>query len=365
MRHLLSFGSSLSNLPLITDDRTRSISAENPEGIPGSGGKEGSSRKGRPCLEYLVNGKTYTLADIKGPAIIQSFWVTVPAKTDFGSNVLRDLILRIFWDEEKSPSVEVPLGDFFCCGFARRTIINSLPIVVNPFGGFNCYFPMPFKKRAIIEIENQHPGDIPAFFYQINYCLQDKISHDAGYFHAQWRRENPTVKEKDYTILDNVIGKGHYVGTYLGVAALEENWWGEGEIKFYIDNDELYPTICGTGTEDYFGGAWCYTQNLPYGDKKAITYSTSFLGYPYNSKTDNFYGEDIVSMHGQYRWHIPDPVRFLSKLRVTIQQMGWDPIKNSLFERKDDVSSVAYWYQSEPHNPYQKLPEVKKRWPTE
>ena len=189
----------LSNLSLIKDEKTRSISAENPDGKPGSGGKTphpdlGPSRKGKPAIMPLKSGKTYTLADIEGPAVIQSMWITTWDKTSHSPYVLRDLVFRIYWDGEDSPSVEVPLGDFFCNGFARGATINSLPITVNPFGGFNCYLPMPFRKKALITIESQHSIDIPHFFYQINYSLTEDLSDNQGYFHASWNRENPTIK---------------------------------------------------------------------------------------------------------------------------------------------------------------------------
>lgn len=361
----LGFG--LSTAPLITSGKTRSISAENPKGEVGAGGKEASNlgvgRKGRPCIT-LPKGMTTTLVDIQGTGVIQHFWITVTDKTEKGYFVLRDLVLRMYWDDEENPSVEVPLGDFFCNGFGTRCKVNSLPIVVNPTGGMNCYFPMPFRKSAKITIENQHATDVNGFFYQFTYTLVDKLPDEIGYFHAQWRRENITTLGKDYTILDGVKGKGQYVGTYLAVASLGRYWWGEGEIKFYIDGDKDWPTICGTGTEDYFGGAWCFYEKR---DGKIVetTYCTPFLGYPFYSKTDDtkaeVFGEDCVPMHGLYRWHLLDPIRFEKDLRVTIQQIGHDG--RGLFERTDDVSSVAYWYQTEPHSKFPLLLPAEQRWP--
>lgn len=357
----------LSNLFMISNEITKSISAENPKGEAGSGGIEnhrylGPSRKGRPAKMPLKKGEIFTFADIEGPAVIRSFWITVPDKTVFGPFVLRDLIFRIYWDNEKKPSVEVPLGDFFCNGFGRRAILNSLPIVVNPYGGFNCFFPMPFKNRAVLTIENQHPGDLSCFFYQVNFSLLDNLEIDAGYFHAQWRRQNPTKKKVDYTIAENISGKGHYVGTFLTITSLKPNWWGEGEIKFYIDDDKDYPTICGTGTEDYFGGAWCFCPTSEYGDEKVTLYSTPFMGYHYNSRLDKL-EKSSLPIHGLYRWHILDPVRFSKKIGVTLQQIGGRNTARNYFERSDDVSSVAYWYQGEPHNPFPELPDFKDRWP--
>ncbi len=371
------FNFGLSNMPMLINGKSRSICAENPNGEVGAGGKEAShlgvGRKGRPCID-LPKGETVTLVDIEGPGVIQSFWITVTNMTDAGYYVLRDLVLRMYWDDAKTPSVEVPLGDFFCNGFGARCSVNSLPIVVNPTGGMNCYFPMPFRKKAKVTIENQHPGDIRGFFYQFNYCLLNEIPEEAAYFHAQWRRENITQKAKDFTLIDGVKGRGHYVGTYLAWTSLERFWWGEGEIKFYIDGDTDFPTICGTGTEDYFGGAWCFYQTNG-GVMDEYTYSTPFLGYPYYSEKDKVYLNggngidlekidklyDLMPKHGLYRWHIMDPIIFEDSLKVTIQQIGHN--MKQLFERTDDISSVSYWYQQGEHGEFPKLPDAEDRWP--
>ncbi len=369
-----SFG--LSNAPMLVKGKSRSICAENPEGKVGFAGQEssnlGKSRKGRPCID-LPQGETTTLAAIEGPGVIQSIWMTCADKSANGYYILRDLVLRMYWDDEATPSVEVPLGDFFCCGFGVRAKVNSLPIVVNPTGGMNCYFPMPFRKAAKITIENQHGGVVPGFFFQINYCLLDSVPDEAAYFHAQWRRENITTAGKDFTILDGIKGRGHYVGTYLAWTALERFWWGEGEMKFFIDGDKEFPTICGTGTEDYFGGAWCFYETTD-GEAKEYNYSTPFLGYPYFSENTKshlaFDGKDwgkfdkivdLMPKHGLYRWHIMDPIIFENDLRVTIQQIGHD--MRELFERTDDISSVGYWYQVDPHGEFPTLPDVRARWP--
>ena len=250
----------LANIALLKTGKSRSICAENPRGEPGAGGKESSNlgpgRKGRPCIS-LPQGRETVLAEIEGPGTIGHFWITCAQNGEKGYYLLRDLVFRIYWDNAAAPSVEVPLGDFFCCGFGARSKVTALPITVNPTGGMNCYFPMPFRRAARFTVENQHIAEVPGFFYQINYTL-DPVAEDAAYFHAQWRRENITAPKKDYTILDNVSGRGHYAGTYLAWTALERFWWGEGEMKFYLDGDKDLPTICGTGTEDYFGGAWCF-----------------------------------------------------------------------------------------------------------
>ncbi|WP_208607732.1 glycoside hydrolase family 172 protein [Paenibacillus pectinilyticus] len=359
-------GSSLSSASLVNNVRSRSISAENPNGEKGKGGQAanhlGVGRKGRPFIP-IPAGATITLAEIQGPGILQHFWLTVADKmpncyAQEGSYLFRDLVLRMYWDGEELPSVETPLGDFFCNGFGIRTNVNSLPISVNPTGGMNCYFAMPFHKSAKITIENQHTEEISHLFYTVNYTLVDELPLNTGYFHAQWRRTRSTETGQDYTLLDGVQGSGQYIGTYLAWAALERHWWGEGEIKFYLDGDKEWPTICGTGVEDYVGGAWCFT-----GETEPESYSTPFLGYKYYSesaKVDRSYGQK-VPMHGMYRWHLPDPIHFESDLKVTIQVIGHD--SKQLFERSDDISSVAYWYQLEPHAVFPALPSVSERWP--
>ncbi len=343
------FSCGLGNLPVLADARTRSISAENPNGRKAGGAKadpegQGAARelgvgwKVRPCITLPPNSTT-TLAEIDGPGTIQHIWITTCQQA------YRDCVLRMFWDGEESASVEVPLGDFFCNGHGVRCDINSLPVAVNPSGGFNCYWPMPFNECARITIESQHPEETPGFFYQITYALGD-IPDDATRFHAQWRRAVTTRELPEHTILDGVVGSGQYVGTYLAWTQFSDGWWGEGEIKFYIDGDKDYPTICGTGTEDYFGGAWGFGGQ---------TYSTAFLGYPLYQKE-----EGKVPKHGLYRWHIMDPIRFDEDLRVTIQALGWWP--DGVYEPlTDDICSVGYWYQHEPHAAFPELPDRRGR----
>lgn len=363
-------GYSLGELPLLRTGKSRSINWENRTGEKGKGGMNcselGPSRKGSPCIPLIGAGEYVILADINGPGIIQHIWITVTDQTsDRNRYILRDLVLRMYWDEEESPSVESPIGDFFCCGFGESYQVNSMPIVVNPTRGFNCYFPMPFAKKARITLENQCDENIPAFFYQIDYCLEEPQVENMGYFHALWRRQRITEKAKDYVILDRVKGKGQYVGTYLALTTLERYWYGEGEVKIYLDGDIEYPTICGTGMEDYFGGAWSYASQVE-GRTVENTFSTPFLGYPYYSNRDmvihnNYHMDDMMPQRSFYRWHIMDPILFDEDIRVTIQQIG--VYHGGLFERQDDVASVAYWYQNEPHKKFEKLMERKERWP--
>lgn len=339
----------LSNLFLLSDAETRSITAENPRGKKGGGGRAepeednpaselGIGWKARPCIR-LKSKSTTTLMDIENSGIIQHIWMTVDTKA------YRDCILRFYWDHEENPSVEVPLGDFFANCHGLRYDVNSLPVVVNPSGGFNCYWPMPFSENAKVTLENQSEEDIENFFYQFDYALADP-SKKAARFHAQWRRSMTERENPLHVILDDLKGQGHYVGTVIGWNQFSDGWWGEGEVKFYIDGDD-FPTICGTGTEDYFGGAWAFNGR---------TYSTPFLGYPLRRNE-----ESEIPKHGLYRWHVMDPIRFKKDLKVTIQALGWWP--DGKFEPlTDDISSVAYWYQEEPHKKFPDFPERKERW---
>jgi len=346
---ITNLNAGLGSLFLLSDEETRSISAENPTGEPGKGAMSvpeespssdlGKGWKVRPCITLPAESIT-TLADIEGPGRIQHIWITVDPKA------FRDSVIRFYWDGEKTPSIEVPLGDFFALGHALRYKVNSLPVAVNPSGGMNCYWPMPFEKGARITIENRRWEDIGGFFYQITYALGD-VPENSAYLHAQWRRSVTPRDCPRHTILDGIEGRGHYVGTFMAWTQLANGWWGEGEIKFYIDDDGEHPTICGTGTEDYFGGAWGF------GD----TFSTPFLGYPLWRKEP---GE--VPKHGLYRWHVMDPIRFSRKLRVTIQALGWWP--NHRFQPlADDIASVGYWYQTEPHGAFPALPTLAECFP--
>jgi hypothetical protein len=289
----------------------------------------------------IPSGSVFTMADIEGPGAIQHIWMTCfPDKW-------RNLIIRMYWDEEEQPSIEVPFGDFFCNGWCERSNVNSLPIAVNPAGGMNSYWVLPFRKSAKITVENRATEDAVLYF-QVDYTLTD-VAEDVAYFHAQWRRNNPLQYMDIHTLIDGVKGKGHYVGTYLAWQVNNTGWWGEGEIKFYMDGDNEFPTICGTGTEDYFGGAWNFEQPIgEYG-----IYSTAFLGLHQVIKPNGLYRSQ--QRFGMYRWHIMDPIRFEENLSVTIQALGWRSGGRYL-PNQDDISSVAYWYQTEPHAPHPTLP---------
>lgn len=334
----------VANLPLLSDAETRSISAENPTGERGGGARAipdarsaaselGQGWKVRPCIT-LEPEATTTLADIEGAGIIQHIWIAVMP------GAYRTVVLRFYWDEEDMPSVEVPLGDFFCNGHGLRYDVNSLLVAVNPVGGFSSYWPMPFARRARITVENQSPDPIGGFYYQITYALSP-VPTSAGRFHAQWRRSTTTPASPEHVIVEGLRGQGHYVGTFLAWTQLSNGWWGEGEVKFYIDGDLKYPTICGTGTEDYFLGAWGFCGDW---DTAPQTYSSAFAGYPLCRREQ---GE--VLRHGLYRWHVLDPIRFKRDLRVTIQALGVVRGGDKFVPLADDIASVGYWYQTEPH----------------
>jgi hypothetical protein len=237
--------------------------------------------------------------------------------------------------------VEAPIGDFFACGWGEYAQVSSLAVCVNPSSAFNCYWPMPFRKGCRITLENLSAEEL-TFFYQIDYCLTD-IPEGAAYFHARFRRENPLAYGTAYTIIDNIKGKGQYVGTYMAWGVNNKGLWGEGEIKFFIDDDKEYPTICETGTEDYFCGSYCFENPSDRGHYAA--YTTPYTGFCQIVETDQFYRSQL--RFGMYRWHITDPVRFDKELRVTMQALGWRSGGRYL-PLQDDIASVAYWYQTLP-----------------
>ena len=353
----------LGNLSRVSNAETRSISAENFTGEKGKGGMAtegigavaarelGHGWKISPCITIPPNG-TVTLADIEGPGAIQQMWFTVFPK------FWRNLILRIYWDGEETPSVEVPLGDFFCHGWCTRTNITSLPVAVNPAGGFNCYWEMPFRRHARITVENLIPDAIEGFFYQINYTLTE-VEADRAYFHAQFRRQNPLPYREVYTILDNIAGQGHFIGVYMAWGVNNNLWWGEGEVKFYLDGDVEYPTIASTGLEDYFCGSYNFDPT-PKHDQGYITYTTPYAGFHQVIRPSSDYRTQFRM--GMYRFHVMDPVRFESDLKITVQALGWG-YNGRWLHMQDDVASVAYWYQTLPHRPFPALPPAQQRWP--
>ena len=352
-------GSNMSNLYQLSNARTRSISPENFDGAKGGGGKatsgtgSGASRelgvgwKVSPSVEVKA-GQTFTIAEINGSGSVQHIWMTPTGNWRWS-------ILRFYWDDETTPSVEAPVGDFFAMGWGQYAPINSLAVCVNPGSAFNCYWPMPFRKKCRITIENIDSKSM-MLYYQVDYILTE-IPSDAAYFHAQFRRVNPLPYKGVVTLMDSVKGKGQYVGTYLAWGVHNNGWWGEGEIKFFMDGDTDYPTICGTGTEDYFCGSYDFdtqTKNASGVEESRYTpFSTPYTGLAQVIGGDGHYS--MAQRFGLYRWHITDPIRFDKGLKVTIQALGWRDGGRYL-PLQDDISSTVFWYQTEPHAAFPKLP---------
>lgn len=350
--------------------KSRAITAENPRGEVGAGGTSssmlGAGRKGTPCIT-LPAGTTTTIADISGAGEIRHLWFTVTNHTEAVGFVLRDLVIRMYWDGSSTPAVEVPLGDFFLCGNGERTLVDSDQIAVAPTSGFNSYLRMPFASGAKITIENEHPIDVEGLFYMVDYLgFEPEAEVSELRLCAQWRRSNPTTPGEDYTILDGVEGAGAYIGTYFGITALERYWWGEGEVKVYLDGDETLPTICGTGTEDYFGGAWAFQDRLSSdAEPQVLPFNYRYCGLinrqTHDTSRQGVYATAMAPFLGMYRWHTPDPILFSRDLRVTIQLIG--QVGPGLFERSDDVCSVAYWYQVGNPAPFPPFPHREARRP--
>lgn len=360
---------SIGGLPLIADTGSRAITHENRTGARGAGGKAGAGRKGSPAKAPLEAGEVFEMASIEGPGCIRHIWITTPPD-DLEMN--RNLIIRAYWDDQPQPSVEVPLTDFFGCAHGRRRPYFSALTVMPEGRGLNCYFPMPFRESARITVENDSGRSLGMFFYQVDYAVGEKISSDTAYFHAQFRRQPRTELKNDYVILDGVKGQGRFIGCNVGIIPLFGFWWGEGEFKFYLDGDEDYPTICGTGSEDYALSAWGLT---PY----HAPYSGCLIAN----------GEPRTGLIAYYRYHVLEPIYFQESVKLAVQQIGcagaheaaptekWKKAVEEgivmmpdnpsapgelpkegyfLFERADDYCSTAYWYQTLPTQPFPRLP---------
>jgi len=315
---------------------SRSISFENPTGAPGEGGKAasrlGPGRKGSPMRDVKA-GETVTLCDIAGPGVIRHVWVTTrPEPVN-----LRGFLVRAYWDGQEHPSIECPLADFMGIAHGQVRAHQSAVHSVGPSAGMNFWLPMPFAKQARLTLSNEGPRTSP-IYYQVDYTVGNALPVGVGRLHASFRRENPTTLKRDFEILPRREGKGRFVGSVIGIHALGPDWWGEGEIKVYLDGDREFPTICGTGSEDYVGLSWGIQPS-------------AFL---YNGCSLNEAG--YVSM---YRWHLPDPVLWKKDCRVTIQQIGWK--KEGLFERQDDWCAAAFWYEPVPSAPLPPCPDAKAR----
>ncbi len=353
-------GYGLGSLPNLTEWVTRSVSPENPTGEEGGGAHAipdpanpdlaysaaaaplGRGWKVRPFVKPKA-GETLTLMDVKGPGAIQHIWMATESNW-LGNG--RASVLRFYWDGEPAPSIEVPLTDFFAVGHDLFAPVNSLAVVVNPMAALNCYWPMPFRKSARVTLSNESEKDLSLLAYQITYG-KGEVPADAAYLHAQWRRSVTQREHPEHVIVDGIRGQGRYAGTFLAWTQLSDGWFGEGEVKFYMDGDRDFPTICGTGTEDYFGGSYGFPS----------PFSSPYSGCPLRHE-----GHGGPPKWSLYRWHIMDPVCFRKDLKVSIQALGWWP--NRTYQPlADDVASVAYWYQREPHAPFPAFPALAQRWP--
>jgi hypothetical protein len=344
--------SGISSIHQISDADSRSISPENFTGEKGKGGMAthgtgeqaahdlGQGWKVSPFVR-IEPGKSFTLCDIQGSGAVHHIWMTPTGHNRFN-------ILRIYWDDQKQPSVECPVGDFFASGWGPYGQISSLAVCVNPGSAFNSYWPMPFRKRCRITMENiaTEPMNL---YYQVDYALAP-VPDDAAYLHAQFRRVNPLPYQGVYTIVDGIKGKGHYVGTFMAWGVNNTGWWGEGEIKFFIDGDKQFPTICGTGTEDYFCGSYNFENKAT---RQYQDFTTPYTGLQV-IRPDGVYQSQ--ERFGLYRWHIADPIRFKQDLKVTIQALGWRSGGRYL-PLQDDIASVAFWYQTLPTAPFPSLPD--------
>jgi hypothetical protein len=326
--------------------KSRSISFENPTGEPGQGGQAASNlgigRKGFPS-KGIAPGETVELCNIEGHGTITHIWMTGSFRNN-NAAALRSMVIRAYWENQEHPSIECPLGDFMGSAHAK---VNSYQSAVHSTGinsALNIWLPMPFNNKARMTLTNE--GDVNiSLFYQIDYTLGDRHPENFGRLHVCFRRENPTTLKKDFEILPERKCEGRYIGVILGIRAFEANWWGEGEIKIYMDGDTEFPTICGTGSEDYV----C----LSYGMQQ-----TPFL-YHGCSLNQNGY----ISM---YRWHLNDPIYWQKDCRITIQQIGYNGElrkKNMppLYERQDDWCCATFWYEPVPSSPLPEFPDLQKR----
>jgi len=269
----LGFG--LGGLPLLGHARTRSVSPENPTGAKGKGGMAvpdadlpysefasdlGQGWKVNPFVK-LPSGGTHTIMDVAGPGVIQHIWLAADPSRG------RSHILRVYWDGEETPSIETPVSDFFAVGHNKFAPVNSLAVIANPSTAYNCYWPMPFRRAARITFTNEDSEELKILTYQVTYA-ETEVPDNAAYFHAQWRRSVTEREHPEHVIVDGLHGQGKYVGTFLAWTQLSDGWFGEGEIKFYMDGDTQFPTICGTGTEDYLCGTYGFPE----------VYSTAYVG---------------------------------------------------------------------------------------
>lgn len=352
----------MGTLSRLSDAQTRSISPENFTGEKGKGGMadpekhKGQRNVANSALQarelgigWKVNpyitidpGETFTIAEIDGSGAIQHIWMTPTGNWQYS-------IIRFYWDDETEPSVEVPVGPFFGMAWNTYAPLNSIAMTVNPGSAFNSFWKMPFRKKCKITVENINPDESMNLYYQVDYTLTE-VGEDEAYFHAQYRRSDKNTNS-DHVIIDGIKGKGHYVGTFMAVGVNNNGWWGEGEIKFFMDGDKDFATIVGTGTEDYFLGSYNFENKQT---RQYEEYSTPYAGLHQVIRPDGLYNSQ--QRFGMYRWHVLDPIRFEKDLKVTIQDLGWRS-NHRYLPQNSDIITVAYWYQREPHARFPELPE--------
>lgn len=302
-------------------------------------------RDGNADCRYIPPGMTLTIADLEGPGVINQIWNTIAAEEPGYSRLV---VIRMYWDGEEYPSVEAPIGDFFVIGHGIDHPMQSLAVVVSAEGrARNCYWPMPFAKSARITITNESRKPVNAFYYYVNWQKLPELPPDTAYFHAMYRQDYPTIEGQDYLIAD-IEGRGHYVGTVMNIRQLTGGWYGEGDDFWYIDG-ETEPRLRGTGSEDYFCDAWGFRQ-----------FDGPYYGVPVWSHYKP------LGKITAYRWHLTDPVSFHQSLRLEIEHKGAafnedGTVRSGYEERTDDFSSVAFWYQIEPHKPFPPLPDAYDR----
>lgn len=336
----------LNDLSRLRGWKTISLSPENLTGEKGKGGsmpiEQGTSKYAARDLGtgWKVNprmlipaGGTFTMADVKDQGEIRQIWLTP-------TGVWRSQILRIYWDGSDVPAVECPLGDLFANGLNEYAPVNSAAVCVNPGRAFNCYWTMPFRKGFKITLENRSSSE-QCIYYQITY-VRKPVEEDAGYFHAQFRRTNPVPYMQDHVLLDGIKGRGQYAGTYMTWGVHNNGWWGEGEVKMYLDGDTEYPSVCYTGTEDYFCGSYNFENQT---EHRYEVFTTPYSGLCQVIRPDGLYR--ACTRFGMYRWHITDPIYFDEDIKVTIQALGWRSDGRYL-PLRDDVSSVAFFYLDSP-----------------
>jgi hypothetical protein len=284
----------------------RAVTFENPSGERGSGGQLHGGRKGAPA-RLIQPGEKVVLADLNGPGTVRHVWMTFPPARP---EIMRAPTLEVFYDGLAEPSISAPCLDFFGLPHGRPVPYDSALASAHEGRGFNAYLPLPFRKGLRVEFTNHAPRPVH-LYYQIDYTLEPSAAHSGGYLHVTFRRENPTRMRQDFVISEGLRGPGRFAGCNVGVRVIDGGiWWGEGEVKVYRDGDGAYPTICGTGLEDYIGSAWGLGP-----------FSALYAGAPLDVREKD--GGPMPDFVGFYRWHLLDPVVFLREQRVTIQQIGY------------------------------------------